>query len=103
MGAAVAVLFMRERHIVDAFVRAGSTRPDRTATPEDIGVERYGVGWRRLLAHDVLREWPADSGQYYLDQDLWRALRRRRRRMAGMAVAIGLLLFVWAMRRTWMP
>ena len=39
MGAAVAVLIAKERHIISAFERAGAVTPERSRTPEEIGVD----------------------------------------------------------------
>jgi hypothetical protein len=63
--------------------------------PEDIGVGRHGVGWRRLTNDAVIRETAPGSGLYYLDRGVWQALRRRRMRlvMVLLVIAIGVLLY----------
>jgi hypothetical protein len=86
MGATVAVILIKERHVADAFVRAGATSPERAVVPEDIGADLTGVGGRRLLRHAVLR--PAPSGRYYLDEPTWVAVRSTRRRMAIVLLAL---------------
>ena len=94
MGAAVTVILIKERHIVDAFVRAGATRPEHAVLPSDIGVDIDGVGGHRLVKRAVLRE--ADAGRYYLDAPSWEALRGQRRRILFallLAIAIGALVF----------
>jgi hypothetical protein len=89
MGAAVAVVLIKERHVADAFLRAGATSPGRAVVPEDLSVDLGGVGGRRLLRHAVLRE--AAPGRYYLDEPTWHAVRSTRRRIAfTLLVVIGL-------------
>ena len=48
-------ILIKERHVADAFLRAGATSPERAVVPEDIGADLTGVGGRRLLRHAVLR------------------------------------------------
>ena len=89
MGAAVAVVLIKERHVVDAFLRAGATSPERAVVPQDISVDLTGVGGRRLLRHAALRE--GSAGRYYLDEATWVALRSTRRRLLFMLlIVIGL-------------
>jgi hypothetical protein len=94
MGAAVAVVLVKERHVVEAFTSARATSPDRAVVPEDIGVDLGGVGGRRLLRRAVLRE--AAPGLYYLDEPSWRAMRSTRRRLALILIiaALAALYFV---------
>ena len=79
MGAAVAVILIKERHIVEAFERAGATSPDRALTPTDANVDDVGIGWRRLRDRAIVRE--ASPGRFYLDVEVWEATRRTRRRV----------------------
>jgi len=89
MGAAVAVVLAKERRVVDAFLRARATSPERAVAPEDLGVDLGGVGGRRLLRHAALRE--AAPGRYYLDEPTWHVVRSTRRRVAfALLVVIGL-------------
>jgi hypothetical protein len=89
MGAAVAAVLVKERHVVDAFLRAGATSPERAVVPEDIGVDLAGVGGRRLLRHAVLRA--TSPGRYYLDEPTWAAIRSTRRRLVFvLLIAVGL-------------
>ena len=81
MGAAVAaIIMMKERQIVEAFQRAGATTPDSARPFDTIDVEVHGVGMRRLRDREVIRE--ASPGNYYLDYDVWQAVRRQRHRLA---------------------
>jgi hypothetical protein len=79
MGAAATVIMLKERQVVDAFMRAGATSAATAAYPSDIAVDLGGVGGRRLVERAVLRE--AGDGRYYLDLLSWEALRRQRRRV----------------------
>ena len=80
MGAgAVAVIVAKERHIVDAFQRAGAIDPRSAVVPAAIGVSER-IAFRKLRQHAVLRE--ANPGTFYLDEPSWQALRALRRRMA---------------------
>jgi hypothetical protein len=79
MGAAVGAIIIKERHIVDAFVRAGATSAATAVHPSDIAVDLGGVGGRRLIDQAVLRT--AEGGRYYVDFLSWEALRRQRRRI----------------------
>jgi hypothetical protein len=79
MGAAATVIIIKERQVVDAFVRAGATSAATAVYPSDIAVDLAGVGGRRLVERAVLRD--AGGGRYYLDLLSWEALRRQRRRI----------------------
>jgi hypothetical protein len=95
MGAAVAVMVARERHIVDAFERRGATSGENGATPDEVGAET-GRAWRRLRERSVVRETHPGSGRFYVDLDVWQSLRRARRRVATvlvfLIVALGFVL-----------
>jgi hypothetical protein len=86
MGAAVAAVLVKERHVADAFQRAGATSPERAVVPDDIGVDLGGVGGRRLLRHAAIRE--GSAGRYYLDEPTWVAVRSTRRRMVFVLLVI---------------
>jgi hypothetical protein len=100
MGAAAAVVLLRERQVVEAFERAGATSADRARDPADIGVEQSGVGWRRLRSRAVVRETTPDSGKFYVDLEVWQAVRRTRRRMLAVLVLVlvALVLFFVGIR-----
>lgn len=92
MGGAVAVILIKERHIVDAFQRAGATSPDRAVLPADLNVHDGRVAWRRLRSHAVLRESAEGSGLFWLDVETWKAVHRTRRRVA-FALLIAIIVF----------
>ena len=92
MGGAVAVILIKERHIVDAFQRASATSPDRAVLPSDLNVHDGRVAWRRLRSHAVLRESHEGSGLFWLDVDKWKAVHRMRQRIA-FALLLAILAF----------
>ena len=94
MGGAAAAVLIKERHIVGAFERAGAVSVERAAYPPDINVDPGGIGWRRLHSRAVVREAGAGSGKFYVDLEVWQALRRMRRRML---VAVLILVAVFAL------
>ena len=92
MGGAVAVILIKERHIVDAFQRAGATSPAHAVLPSDINVHEGRVAWRRLRSHAVLRESAEGSGLFWLDVETWNAVHRTRRRI-GFALLLAIIAF----------
>jgi hypothetical protein len=95
MGAAAAVVLMKERHIVEAFEAAGAIAPHRAINPRDINVDEGGTGWRRLRDRAIIRE--ASPGMYYVDAEGWQALRRTRRRIVTMLMIFVALAVVVAL------
>lgn len=89
MGAAAAVILLRERQVVEAFERAGATSPERARTANEVNVDDTGVGWRRLRERAIVRE--AAPGRFYLDVEVWQATRRTRRRILSVLVLLILL------------
>jgi hypothetical protein len=92
MGGAVAVILIKERHIIDAFQRAGATSPERAVLPSDINVHDGRVAWRRLRSHAVLRESHEGSGLFWLEVETWKAVHRTRRR-AAFALLLAIVAF----------
>jgi len=92
MGAAViaAAMRRREQEVIDDFRAAGATAPDRAQSYNAIGLgETLAV--RRLRNRAVVRE--AAPGLYYLDEEVWAAVRRTRLRLLTVFTAIlGFLL-----------
>jgi actin-like ATPase involved in cell morphogenesis len=89
MGATVAVLLAKERHIVSAFERIGAVTRERARTPAEVGVDAQRFAWRRLRDRAIVRD--AGDGRYYLDVEVWEANRRLRRRMIVVLLAVVLL------------
>ena len=96
MGAAVAAaaMRMRERQVIDDFRAAGATSPDRAQSYTAMGIgETLAV--RRLRNRAVIRE--ASPGAYYLDEEVWAAVRRTRIRMATAFLAILAVVLIGVM------
>jgi len=100
MGASVvAIIVVKEKHMVAAFRDAGAMSPQTAVTPASIGVQEHVI-FHRLRSRAVLRE--AGPGLFYLDDLSWQALRRVRQRMAivalGMVLALGMAAWLVAGR-----
>jgi hypothetical protein len=93
MGAAVAILLMKERHIVDAFRRAGATTAEKAVAPEDINVGTHGPAWRVLNNRAIVRT--TGDGRYYLDELSWEASRRLRLQRLLIVVVLVAALAIW--------
>jgi hypothetical protein len=91
MGAAVAaILIRREKEVVDDFRAAGATSRESAQSYTAIGLGE-SLGLKRLRDRAVIRE--AAPGTYYLDEEVWTAVRRTRRRVATVFLLI-LALFL---------
>ena len=92
MGAAAvaAVMRRREMEVVDDFRAAGATSRDTAQSYTAIGLGQ-SLGLKRLRDRAVIRE--AAPGTYYLDEEVWAAVRRTRRRIATVFLVI-LALFL---------
>src|SRR5512140_55089 len=97
MGGAVAVLLIKERHIVEAFERAGATTPELAREPSELGVDVDGVAWRRLRERAIIRD--AAAGRFYVDSGTWQAIRRMRQRMLFTVAALVIALAIFMMLR----
>jgi hypothetical protein len=92
MGAAVAtVLIRREKGVVDDFRAAGATSRDTAQSYAAIGLGQ-SLGLKRLRDRAVIRE--AAPGTYYLDEEVWTAVRTTRRRIATVLLSILALLLL---------
>src|SRR3954453_5008365 len=87
MGAAViaAAMRRREQEVIDDFRAAGATAPDKAQSYTAIGLGE-SLALRRLRNRAVIRE--AAPGVYYLDEEVWSAVRRTRRRVASVFILI---------------
>lgn len=83
--AIAAVIRRKEREVVDDFRRAGATSPSTAKSLADVGLED---SWpvRRLQRRAVIRE--PEPGVMYLDEEVWQAVRRTRRRVLAVFLAI---------------
>jgi hypothetical protein len=93
MGAAavVAISRIREREVVDDFRAAGALSPStaQSYTADGFGHSR---ALKRLHNRAVIRE--AAPGTYYLDEEVWAAVRRTRQRIALVLIPILILLMI---------
>ena len=90
-AAAIAVMRMKEREVVDDFRAAGALTP---ATAQSYAAMGFGPTRAMKRLHDsaVIRE--ASPGLYYLDEEVWIAVSRNRRRRAVMIVSVLVLIFL---------
>ena len=93
MGVAAAIVHRKEREVVGAFRRAGALSPATARDLDWVRVDRDSIGFRRLHRLAVVRE--ATPGAYYLDEEVWTAVRGSRRRLA-FALLLVVLLFAIA-------
>jgi hypothetical protein len=90
-AAAVAVMRLKERQVVDDFRAAGALTP---ATAQSYAAMGFGetLAVKRLHRDAVVRE--ASPGLYYLDEEVWIAVRRNRRRRAAILLSVVALIFL---------
>jgi hypothetical protein len=93
MGAAViaAAMRRREQEVIDDFRAAGATASDKAQSYTAIGIGE-SLALRRLRNRAVIRE--AAPGVYYLDEEVWSAVRRTRRRVAGVIMLVLAILLL---------
>lgn len=84
-------ILRKERRVVEHFRQVGAVSPSRAVSLEELH-ERHGLGLRRLRTRAVIRE--AQPGRFYLDEEVWHALGRTRRRVSIAVLALIVLLIV---------
>jgi hypothetical protein len=94
----VIVMMFRERRTVAAFETAGALSPGDARTPDHLALRPSSIGWRRLRFHAVVRETTPTSGLFYLDEEVWQAVRRTRRLVLGALVLMIAVAVVLAPR-----
>lgn len=93
--AIAAVIIRREREVMDLFREVGATSPAAARSLDEVGVEQ---AWplSRLRRRAVIRE--AAPGKYYLDEEVWAAMRGMRQRivfiLVGMVALVGFLVWI---------
>jgi hypothetical protein len=99
MGAAAvaAIMRKREREVVDDFRAASALSPSTAQSYTAVGLG-HSLALKRLHDRAVIRE--AAPGVYYLDEEVWAAVRRTRKRIATVLIAILLLLFLGSLLGT---
>ena len=95
MGAAAAVAIMRrrEREVVDDFRAAGAISPATAQSYNAIGLGE-SMAIRRLHDRAVIRE--SGPGLWYLDEEVWTAVQRTRRRVAVVILVLVVLILAGA-------
>jgi len=89
-AAAIAILRRKEREVVDDFRAAGALSPSTAQSFSAIGLGD-SPAIKRLHSRAVIRE--ASPGLYYLDEEVWAAVRRSRQRLAVVILILVLALF----------
>lgn len=84
-------ILRKERHVVEHFREAGAVSPATAKRLDDLH-EKHGLGLRRLRTRAVIRE--ATPDLFYLDEEVWQALGRTRRRVSVAVLALIVLLIV---------
>lgn len=89
--AIAAIMRRREQEVVEDFRAAGATSP---ATAQSYSALSIGesLAVKRLHNRAVIRE--GSPGLYYLDEEVWAAVRRTRRRLATVVLSMIALLFL---------
>ena len=95
-AAAAAIIAAKERKTIEAFTRAGATTPAAAQSLHAIGIAE-GPAVQRLQDHVVVRE--TAPGIYYVDLDVWQAVRRTRLRIVRVLaiVAFAAAIAVWVL------
>ena len=94
MSTVAAVIFGKERRMVNRLRTMGAINPQQARTLEELGVSR-GVILRRLRERAVIRQ--AGPDRFYLDEPSWEAIRRTRRRAIHISWVIALILLMIAL------
>jgi hypothetical protein len=94
----VVSILRREREVVRRFREAGATTAAAARDLDELHVRR-GSGLHRLRQRAVIRE--AAAERFYLDEEVWEALGRTRRRVsiAVLCLIVLLIIAVVAVRR----
>jgi hypothetical protein len=93
MGAAViaAAMRRREQEVIDDFLAAGATSPEQAQSYTAIGTGE-SLALRRLRNRAVIRE--AAPGTFYLDEEVWAAVRRARLRILTVFISVLAILLL---------
>jgi hypothetical protein len=83
--AIAAILRRREQEVVDDFRAAGALSPSTAQSYTAIGLGD-SLAIKRLRNRAVIRE--AAPGSYYLDEEVWAAVRRTRQRVGIVIVSM---------------
>jgi hypothetical protein len=84
-AAAAAAMRRKEQEVIDDFRAAGAISPETAQSYSDVGFTQSRA-INRLRNRAVIRE--AEPGKFYLDEEVWAAVRRTRRRLLTVLIAI---------------
>jgi len=87
----VVSILRKERQVVRHFREAGATSPSSARTLDEVP-EAHSFGLQRLRRRAVIRE--AQPDHFYLDEEVWVALGRTRRRVSLAVLALIVVLFI---------
>jgi hypothetical protein len=87
----VVSILRKERQVVQHFREAGAVSPASAKGLDEVP-EAHSLGLHRLRRRAVIRE--ARPDRFYLDEEVWEALGRTRRRVSLAVLALIVLLFV---------
>ena len=96
-AAVIAIMRRREREVVDDFRAAGATSPATAQSYTAIGLGE-SLAMKRLRNRAIIRE--AVPGTFYLDEEVWAAVRRARQRIATVLLLIVALLLIGSLMGT---
>ena len=88
--AIVAVMRRRENEVIDDFRAAQATSREKAQSYMAVGLG-HSLALKRLRERAVIRE--ATPGTYYLDEEVWTAVRKTRRRIGSIMILV-LALFL---------
>ena len=88
----VALMRLRENDVVDDFRRAGAVSPTSAKSLAEIGTGE-SLAFARLCERAVIQQ--PTPGCFYLDEEVWEAIRRQRRRL-GLILVTTLVLVTLA-------
>ena len=90
-SAAIAIMRLKEREVVEDFRAAGALTP---STAQSYAAMGFGEARAMKRLHDsaVIRE--TSPGLYYLDEEVWIAVRRIRQRRALIIGSVLILIFL---------
>jgi hypothetical protein len=96
-AAVAAIMRRREREVVEDFRVAGAVSRETAQSYTAVGLGE-SLGLKRLRDRAVIRE--AAPGTYYLDEEVWTAVRRTRRRIGTVFIAILVLFLIGVLMGT---
>ena len=86
-------ILRHERKVVRRFTEAGATAAASARTLDDLDLHHGSLALRRLRHRAVIRE--AAPAHFYLDEEVWDAVGRTRRRVS-IAILCLIVLFIVA-------